>query len=140
MSCLTEPWKGRHLRPMPARATFLDRLRRSGLGVWLAVAYGWGALVLAIAPASALAPFSARDGAVLCSGAPVPAEGAPAPAGDLAHCKGCPLNPVLAGPPWGDLFFAARSIARLALLHPVAEGVAHGFAVGLADSRAPPAA
>jgi len=125
---------------MLARATLLDRLRRSGLGVWLAVAYSWGVLALALAPVPALAAFTARDGAVLCSGAPMPEDGAPAPASDLAHCKGCPLNPVLAAPPSGDQPSVGRSIVRLPLQRPIAEGLAHRFAIGLAQSRAPPVA
>ncbi|CAH1660949.1 conserved hypothetical protein [Hyphomicrobiales bacterium] len=125
---------------MPARATLLDGLRRSGLGVWLAVAYAWAVLALALVPAPALAAFATKDGAVLCSGMPVPEDGTPAPAADLAHCKGCPLNPVLAGPPSGDLPLAGRSVVRLSLQQPIAEGLEHRFAIGLAHSRAPPAA
>ena len=124
---------------MPAHATLLDRLRRSGLGIWLAVAYVWCVLALALAPVPAAA-FSAQNGAILCSGAPVPEDGAPVPAADFTHCKGCPLNPVLAGPPSNDLPFAARAVASLASQRLIAEGVAHRFAIGLAHSRAPPAA
>lgn len=125
---------------MPARATFLDRLRRSGLGVWLAVAYAWGALALALAPVPAMASFAMQGGAVLCSGMPVPEEGAPAPAADLVHCKGCPLNPVLAGPPAGTPLIAARAVTRLSAQESWTAGLAHRFAVGLAHSRAPPTA
>lgn len=125
---------------MPARATLLDRMRRSGLGVWFAIAYAWGVLALALAPAPALAALSGHDGVVLCSGAPVPEDGAPAPAADLVHCKGCPLNPILAAPPSGELPSAGRSVLRLPQPVPAAEGLAHRFALGLAQSRAPPAA
>lgn len=123
---------------MTARAPLLQRLRRSGLGAWLAVAYAWAALALAVAPAPAHAA-SGHDGAVLCSGAPVPHDGSPAPAGDLSHCKGCPLNPVLAGPPAGPPPAAARLALRLTPRALSADGLAHRFATGLAQSRAPPA-
>ncbi|MGO4406541.1 hypothetical protein AB4Z10_20045 [Bosea sp. RAF48] len=124
---------------MQARAALLDRLRRSGLGAWLATAYALCVLALALAPAPALAAFTARDGAILCSGAPVPEEGAPAPASDLAHCKGCPLNPVLAGAPVEDTPAPVRLAVRLASPMSLAAGLPHRFATGLARSRAPPA-
>ncbi len=124
---------------MPARATLLDRLRRSGLGVWLAVAYAWGVLALALTPVPALASPAGPDAVLLCSGAPVPDDRQPVPLGDLAHCKGCPLNPVLAAPPSGDLTSLRRSIVRLSRQWPIAEGLAHRFAIGLAHPRAPPA-
>jgi len=125
---------------MSARAPLLDRLRRSGIGAWLAVAYAWGVLALALAPAPAMAAFAGQQGAVLCSGMPVPEEGTPVPAAELVHCKGCPLNPVLAGPPAGCAAIAGRPVVRVALRTTVATGLAHGFAIGLAHSRAPPAA
>ncbi|MGX5736265.1 hypothetical protein [Bosea thiooxidans] len=123
---------------MSARATLLQRLRRSGLGVWLAVAYAWGLLALAVAPVPAYAALSGHDDAVLCSGAPVPDDGSPAPVGDLSHCKGCPLNPVLAAPPAEAPPVAERLAVRLSPLPLSAEGLAHRFATGLAQSRAPP--
>lgn len=123
---------------MTARATLLQRLRRSGLGVWLAVAYAWGVLALAVAPVPAYAALSGHDGAVLCSGAPVPDDGSPVPAGDLSHCKGCPLNPVLAGPPTNVAPVAERLAVRLSPQPFSTDGVAHRFATGLAQSRAPP--
>lgn len=125
---------------MPARATLFDRLRHSGLGVWLAVAYAWAALALALPPVPAMAAWAGMDGTILCSGAAVPDDGAPGPAADPAHCKGCPLNPVLAGPPSGEPLFAERSVIRLLSQRPIAEGLAHRFAFGLAHPRAPPAA
>lgn len=123
---------------MQARAALLDRLRRSGLGAWLAVAYALCVLALALAPAPAMAAFGGSDGIVLCSGVPVPDEGQPAPLGDFAHCKGCPLNPVLAGPPVEAVPESGRFAARLASPPPLAEGLPHRFAAGLAQSRAPP--
>jgi hypothetical protein len=123
---------------MQARAAPLDRLRRSGLGVWLAVAYALCVLALALAPAPALATLSGHDGVVLCSGAPVPENGQPVPLGDLAHCKGCPLNPVLAGPPTATVPAPGRLATRLASPALLAEGLPHRFAAGLAQSRAPP--
>ena len=123
---------------MTARASLLQRLRRSGLGVWLAVAYAWGVLALAVAPVPAYAALSGHDGAVLCSGAPVPDDGSPVPAGELSHCKGCPLNPVLAGPPTDVAPVAERLAVRLSPQPLATDGLAHRFATGLAQSRAPP--
>lgn len=125
---------------MQARAALLDRLRRSGLGAWLATAYALCVLAVALAPAPAMAAFGGSDGVVLCSGAPVPDDGQSVPTGDLTHCKGCPLNPVLAGPPIEAELAPGRVAARLASLAPLAEGLPHRFAAGLAQSRAPPAA
>lgn len=103
------------------------------------MAYTLCVLALALAPAPALATLSGHDGVVLCSGAPVPDDGQPAPLGDLTHCKGCPLNPVLAGPPVEDAPVPARLAVRLFSPVPLAEGLQHRFATGLAQSRAPPA-
>lgn len=125
---------------MQARAALLDRLRRSGLGAWLATVYALCVLTVALAPAPAMAAFGGSDGVVLCSGAPVPDDGQPVPTGDLTHCKGCPLNPVLAGPPIEAVPASGRFAARLAAPVPLAEGLPHRFAAGLAQSRAPPAA
>lgn len=123
---------------MQARAALLDRLRRSGLGAWLAMAYALCVMALALAPAPALATLSGHDGVVLCSGAPVPDNGQQVPLGDLAHCKGCPLNPVLAGPPIEAMPAPERLAKRLASPASLAEGLPHRFAAGLAQSRAPP--
>ncbi|RYE29754.1 MAG: hypothetical protein EOP23_20740, partial [Hyphomicrobiales bacterium] len=107
---------------MQAGCALLDRLRRAGLGAWLAAAYALSVIALALAPAPALAAFSGHDGAVLCSGAPVPDGGQPAPLGDLVHCKGCPLNPVLAGPPVEAVPGPGRLAKRLTAPEPWAEG------------------
>jgi hypothetical protein len=123
---------------MLARATLLHRMRRSGLGAWLSMAYALCVLALALAPAPAMAALGGHDGVVLCSGAPVPDDGQPVPLGDLVHCKGCPLNPVLAGPPAEIAPAPGRLAIRLASPAPLAEGLAHRFAAGLAQSRAPP--
>jgi hypothetical protein len=123
---------------MQARAALLDRLRRSGLGAWLAVAYALCVMALALAPAPAMAMLSGQDGVVLCSGAPVPDEGQPVPLGELLHCKGCPLNPVLAGPPGATTPAQGRLATRPASPALLAEGLPHRFAAGLAQSRAPP--
>ena len=104
------------------------------------MAYALCVLALALAPAPAMAAFGGSDGVVLCSGAPVPDEGRPAPSGDLTHCKGCPLNPVLAGPPVETVPAPVRLAARLLAPVPLAEGLPHRFAAGLAQSRAPPLA
>ncbi|BCB21795.1 hypothetical protein [Bosea sp. ANAM02] len=124
---------------MQARAALLDRLRRSGLGAWLATAYALCVMALALAPAPAMAAFGSSDGVVLCSGAPVPDGGQPVPRGELTHCKGCPLNPVLAGPPVDRAPEPGRLAVHLPAPLPVAEGLPHRFAAGLAQSRAPPA-
>ena len=123
---------------MQARAALLDRLRRSGLGAWLAMAYALCVMALALAPAPAMAAFGGSDGVVLCSGEPVPDDGQPVPIGDLTHCKGCPLNPVLAGPPVEIAPVPMRLATRLASPALLAEGLPHRFAAGLAQSRAPP--
>lgn len=123
---------------MQARAALLDHLRRSGLGAWLAMAYALSVMALALAPAPALAALGGHDGVVLCSGAPVPDEGQPAPLGDLTHCKGCPLNPVLAGPPVEIAPVPGRLAVRFTAPAPLTEGLPHRFAAGLAQSRAPP--
>lgn len=124
---------------MQARAALLDSLRRSGLGAWLAMVYALCVMALALAPAPAMATLSGHDGVVLCSGAPVPDEGQPVPLGDLVHCKGCPLNPVLAGPPVEMAPVPLRLATRLASPAVLAEGLPHRFAAGLPQSRAPPA-
>jgi len=136
---LDEAGQAAPFAPMQARAALLDRLRRSGLGAWLAMAYALCVLALALAPAPTMAAFGGSDGVVLCSGEPVPDNGQPVPIGDLTHCKGCPLNPVLAGPPVEAVPAPGRLAARLVSPAPLAEGLPHRFAAGLAQSRAPPA-
>ncbi len=103
------------------------------------MAYALCVMALALAPAPAFATLSGHDGVVLCSGAPVPDEGRPIPLGDLTHCKGCPLNPVLAGPPVETAPVPGRLATRLASSVLLAEGLPHRFAAGLPRSRAPPA-
>ncbi len=102
------------------------------------MAYALCVMALALAPAPAMAAFGGSDGVVLCSGAPVPDEGQPVPAGGLTHCKGCPLNPVLAGPPVETVTGPGRLATRLVSPALLAEGLPHRFAAGLAQSRAPP--
>ena len=106
------------------------------------MAYALGVLALALAPAPSAAS-GLPSGILLCSGAPAPSDGQPAvpagPLGELGHCKGCPLNPVLAGPPVEAVPAPGRFAARLVSPAPLAEGLPHRFAAGLAQSRAPPA-
>lgn len=103
------------------------------------MAYALCLLALALASAPAMAMLGGHDGVVLCSGAAVPDEGQSAPPGDLVHCKGCPLNPVLAGLPVEAASAPGRLAIRLAAPVSLAEGLPHRFAAGLAQSRAPPA-
>ncbi|CAN5183088.1 hypothetical protein BH10PSE8_BH10PSE8_11200 [soil metagenome] len=81
---------------MTVETPFLRGLRRSTLGAWLAVAYALAVLASGLAPSPAIA-HSPLDGAWLCSGLAAPTQGMPEPASEPAHCKGCPVNPVLAG-------------------------------------------
>lgn len=128
---------------MPAPARLLQRLRRSVLGAWLAMAYALSVLALALAPTPSVA-FGVPGGVLLCSGVPVPddrSSGAPAtPLGDLAHCKGCPQNPVLGGPPVFQAFFVARPATHLALSGQRDEGQLSVVETGLPPPRAPPCA
>lgn len=101
-------------------------LRRSTLGAWLAVAYALAVLVSALAPSAASA-HGLLDGAMLCSGLTPPAQDAPEPAGEPQHCKGCPVNPVLAGP---------GQAAPITLARAAAAAVA-GAVPGAADAPAP---
>ncbi|CAM5773600.1 hypothetical protein [Bosea minatitlanensis] len=128
---------------MPVRARLLPWLRRSVLGAWFAMAYALGVLALALAPAPAAA-LAAPGGLLLCSGVPLPDEGGPGapaqPFGDLAHCKGCPHNPVLAGPPALASLALARTERPVAPSPRLREDRPRLFATGLPPSRAPPAA
>ena len=128
---------------MPARARLFPWLRRSILGAWFAVTYALAVLALALAPAPSLA-FGLPGGSLLCSGEAVPDEGgsgAPAtPLGDLAHCKGCPHNPVLAGPPALATAVIARAETYVALPPRRQDARFPSSATGLPPSRAPPAA
>jgi hypothetical protein len=130
---------------MPARATpfagnvVFAGLRRSGLGAWLAAAYALAVLAAGLAPAPALATSFRMAGAVLCSGSPMPGPDVPAPAGEAAHCKGCPLNPVLAGPAAEQPAIPARATVPVAASRSLTEGLPRGVVTGLPGSRAPPA-
>jgi len=104
------------------------------------VAYAWAVLALALVPAPAHAALTGQDGFVLCSGAALPADGGSVPLGDLAHCKGCPLNPVLAAPPAGPQGLVELHAVGLQQRLSHAAGLTHRFATGLARPRAPPSA
>lgn len=129
-----------HLPVMPARATAFARLRHSVLGSWLAVAYALAVLAAGLAPMPALASHPDLVGAVLCSGSVVPGAEQPAPANEQVHCKGCPVNPVLAGPPAEQLPVIARFTATVAISRPLEQGLPRGIMIGLPQSRAPPVA
>ncbi|HEV7257591.1 MAG TPA: hypothetical protein VGN82_07395 [Bosea sp. (in: a-proteobacteria)] len=121
----------------------MGRLRRSALGAWLAVAYALTMLASGLAPAPAAA-HGFLDGAILCSGLPLPAQEAstpvPEPAGEPTHCKGCPLNPVLASPvPLAPAGIAREPVALLAKRPPV-ERTAPSPSLRLPPARAPPIA
>jgi hypothetical protein len=107
------------------------------------MAYALSVLALALAPAPSLAA-GLPGGTLLCSGAPVPddgSSGAPtAPLGELAHCKGCPHNPVLAGPPVLATSVAMRTRTYVPLLPRWHEDRFSASVIGLPPSRAPPAA
>jgi len=123
---------------MTVETPFLRSLRRSALGAWLAVAYALAVLASGLAPSPAFA-HSPLDGAWLCSGLAPPTQGMPEPASEPAHCKGCPVNPVLAGP------VDVAGIADVRTPLSAASEQRPGFAAlpaavpGLPPSRAPPA-
>lgn len=128
---------------MTAAMPLLGRLRRSALGAWLAVAYALTMLASGLAPTPATA-HGLLDGAILCSGLPLPGQAASAPApepvDEPAHCKSCPLNPVLASPaPPAPVGIVRVSVALLTKLLPV-ERAAPSPILGLPPTRAPPAA
>lgn len=123
---------------MTAETPLLRGLRHSVLGAWLAVAYTLAVIAsgLAPSPASAQSPL---DGALLCSGLTPPGQDAPEPVSNPDHCKGCPVNPVLAGPPQ-----AVPAALVRASVHTVADVLrgsvdAPPALLGLPPSRAPPA-
>ena len=117
----------------------LRSLRRSVLGAWLAVAYALAVLASGLAPSPASA-HGLLDSAVLCSGLTPPGQDAPEPAGELTHCKGCPVNPVLAGSGQAASITLARaSVAAVAGIV-LAAVDAPAPKPGLPPSRAPPAA
>lgn len=124
------------LAPLAARNA-LAGLRRSVLGAWLAAVYALAVLAAALAPAPGFAAGIA--GTLLCSGDPAPGPDLPLPAGEMDHCKGCPLNPVLAGPSSEQPAIAARAAQPVAPRPPGIAGLPHGTVTGLPGSRAPPA-
>ena len=129
-----------HVAAMPAFALPLARLRRSALGAWLAVAYALAVIASGLMPAPAMGMPAGLDGMVLCSGAAAPGDETPAPLGEFQHCKGCPVNPVVAAPPVASAPRSLRFATSLTLAPapqpaPPAEA---GF--GLPRSRAPPLA
>jgi hypothetical protein len=108
------------------------------LGAWLAVFYALAVLASGLAPSPASA-HGLAEGALLCSGLAPPAQDVPEPVGEPAHCKGCPVNPVLAGPPQAVPAALARASA-LAVADILRGSVDAPVAVlGLPPSRAPPA-
>jgi hypothetical protein len=129
---------------MFTRASMLERLRRSVLGAWLATAYALAVLAVALSPAPAAHALGLEQGAVLCSGAPVPGGAGPdkptAPLGEFAHCKGCSHNPVLAPPPVTVSVAVLRMAGVAAPRATAREGLPQGVVRGLPPSRAPPAA
>ncbi|WP_156640201.1 hypothetical protein [Bosea sp. PAMC 26642] len=125
---------------MPAFAPCLADLRRSILGAWLGAVYALAVLAAGLLPAPALAMPPGLDGMVLCSGATAPGDDRPAPAGDTQHCKGCPVNPVVAIPPVPvapalHRFASALSLAPIAPAPP-----SIGVTFGLPRPRGPPLA
>ncbi|MFA6964255.1 hypothetical protein [Bosea sp. (in: a-proteobacteria)] len=124
---------------MTAETHLLRCLRRSVLGAWLAVVYALAVLASALAPSAASA-YGLIEGAVLCSGLTPPGQDAPEPASEPQHCKGCPVNPALAGPgqavpialtrvPVADIAATIRAAADAPAPQP-----------GLPPSHAPPVA
>lgn len=122
---------------MSAGTPILPQLRRSLLGAWLAVAYALAVLAVGLAPAPA---HAALDGALLCSGLSAPLPEAPAPAGEASHCKGCPVNPVLAIPPAPRIVALARQARPVELVAAVPSGIVATPAWRLPPSHAPPRA
>jgi len=116
----------------------LSGLRRSLLGAWLAAAYALAVLAAALAPAPALAAATGLAGAMLCSGAAMPGQDAPHPAEERLHCKGCPLQPLLAAPEPPRAIPASRSVTHLAFALRADDGLPRGMPEGLAQPRAPP--
>lgn len=122
---------------MIAETPVLGGLRRSVLGAWLAVIYALAVLAsgLAPSPASALAPL---EGALLCSGLTPPGPDAPEPTGEPAHCKGCPVNPILAGPGQAAAIAIFRAWLYAASAHLSGFAALPAATLGLPQSRAPP--
>lgn len=125
---------------MRDRASLFARWRGSIAGAWLAMAYALAVLASALAvPGRA---ETGPDGAqiVLCSGAMLAGDPADDAQGAAGHCQGCPAMPAVGLPPSpGFVAFAPRVCASERSAQ--ASGVlAHGFPLGLANPRAPPAA
>jgi hypothetical protein len=122
---------------MSAGTPILPHLRRSLLGAWLAVAYALAVLAAGLSPAPA---HAALDGVPLCSGLSAPLPDAPAPAGEASHCKGCPVNPVLAGPSAPEIAAIVRQARPVALAAASPAGIDATPAWRLPPSHAPPRA
>jgi hypothetical protein len=120
---------------MSAGSPILPHLRRSLLGAWLAVAYALAVLAAGLAPVPA---HAALDDAKLCSGLSAPLPDAPAPAGEASHCKGCPVNPVLASPPAPEIAAITRQMRLVALAAALPAGILATPAWRLPPSHAPP--
>lgn len=123
---------------MTVETPLLRSLRRSSLGAWLAVAHALAILASGLAPSPASA-YAQIDRAVLCSGLPTPGPEAPEPLGEFTHCKGCPINPVLAGPGQAVPFTVARVSVDAVAETILAVADAPPAVLGLPPSRAPPA-
>jgi hypothetical protein len=128
---------GASIAAMERRPPLLAGLRRSLLGAWLACAYGLTVLAGALAPATAGA-HPGLDGAILCSGLAPPGQDAPAPGGEPNHCKGCPVNPVLAAPVEAGSSVMSREALALAVAAWSAADQPRGPRPGLPQSRGPP--
>lgn len=122
---------------MTSETHLLRCLRHSVLGVWLAVAYALAVLASGLAPSPASA-HGVLDGAQLCSGLTPPGQDTPEPTGEPQHCKGCPVNPVLAGRSQdAAITFARASVAAVAgIVYASADAPAPK--PGLPPSHAPP--
>lgn len=123
---------------MTAEMQLLPRLRRSILGAWLAVFYALAVLASGLAPSPVFAG-SPLDGALLCSGLTPPGHDAPEPAGEPTHCKGCPVNPVLAAPAQAPGVAVERASLPAATVDRPSHAEAPPALLGLPPSRAPPA-
>jgi hypothetical protein len=124
---------------MSSRPPLLAGLRRSLLGAWLSCAYGLAILAGALAPAMAAAHAPLRD-AVLCSGLATPGQDAPETGGEASHCKGCPVNPLLAAPACAGGLIALRTPVRLQQVEFAGNVAPERGRLGLPPSRGPPRA
>lgn len=124
---------------MPAFAPSFAQMRRSMLGVWLAVVYALAVMAGGLAPHAAWAG-SVLPGATLCSGLAAPGSDAPEAQSEQIHCKGCPVNPAMDAPPVAAHPLVAPRMRAVALAVPLQRGVILAPACDLPQSRAPPAA